>query len=280
MMGFLEKIEILINGLLFKFGALMVRLTPSIIKKSFKKFHHDYQKLIAYLKVTLQKFRIRVITFSQKLKTRVSSINLKETLIVPLKKSMEGLKKNAQGSGKFKSLITWPFVLLSKWLQGLSATQSVMLLTFSVASFLSIIGIGFSGKKIAHRYQSSRSPASLEEIKYDRPIYYKEQNRHVKISNLRLPVYLMGLNEVKAIQIDFVATLSNRYSKFYLEKHDFQFRDHLIDTMEPLVPTFPLEEEGREIIRKKLIEEINAFLKNHQVEGEVQEVKITYALAN
>jgi hypothetical protein len=46
------------------------------------------------------------------------------------------------------------------------------------------------------------------------------------------------------------------------------------------VAAFPLEEEGKDIIRKRLIQELNDFLKTYEIDGSVSEIRITYVLAN
>jgi hypothetical protein len=65
-----------------------------------------------------------------------------------------------------------------------------------------------------------------------------------------------------------------------LEKLEFQLRDHLILNIEPMISSFPLEEEGKGILREKLIMEINDFMKAQGLEGQVKDLKITYILAN
>jgi hypothetical protein len=57
-------------------------------------------------------------------------------------------------------------------------------------------------------------------------------------------------------------------------------RDHLILEMEPSVASFPLTEEGKEIIRQKLSTEIDVFLESHKITGHVEEIKVVYILAN
>ena len=42
----------------------------------------------------------------------------------------------------------------------------------------------------------------------------------------------------------------------------------------------PLVDEGKEILRQKLMQEINTFLKSRQIEGYVQDLKLTYILGN
>jgi flagellar basal body-associated protein FliL len=88
------------------------------------------------------------------------------------------------------------------------------------------------------------------------------------------------LNEIRSIDIDFSATMSSRMSRMKLAKMEFELRDHLILNVEPMVASFPLEEEGKEILRKKLTLEINDFMIANKIEGEVQEIKLIYILGN
>jgi flagellar basal body-associated protein FliL len=88
------------------------------------------------------------------------------------------------------------------------------------------------------------------------------------------------LNELRSIDIDFSATMSSRMSRMKLEKKEIELRDHLILNVEPMIVSFPLEDEGKEILRKKLTLEINDFMITHQIEGEVQDIKLIYVLAN
>ena len=74
--------------------------------------------------------------------------------------------------------------------------------------------------------------------------------------------------------------MSNRLSRMKLEKLEFQLRDHLVLNIEPMIAAFPLEDEGKEIIREKLTMEIHDFMKTHNIEGEVKDLKLVYILAN
>ncbi len=274
-MGLIEKIETFINALLFKLFGLMAKLVPQKIKSSIQRRLDQWGQFKENLP---SRFMAFVLNFA---KTRTTLlVAYKNKIVSDSKNAIADLNTKYPGANKIKALIIVPFVFIKGWLEGLSATQAILLLLFTGGSILAVIGIGFSGRKLAHNHFGvSRNPAS-EEISYDRPDYYKKQTKHVQISNLRLPVYLAELNEVRAVDIDFIATMSNRQSKMFLEQHDFQFRDHLIIQMEPSIASFPLEEEGKEIIRKKLFQEINEFLILHNVVGEVKEIKITDVMAN
>ncbi len=276
-MGFLEKIEDFINSLLIRLGEMIVRAIPAPVKIAFAKIPEWKLLLIAYLKGLPAKLKV----FAAKSVADAKSLDWKAALSETYTKAMSQYKDKSEGTfGKVKTLFLTPFLMLGQWLSGLTATQATMLLMFTAGSILSVIGIVSSGQRIANvNDELGRNPAS-EEVAYERPDYYKKQTKHFELVNLRLPVYVAKINEIKSVDIDFIATMSNRSSKQFLEKQEFEFRDHLILQIEPSVASFPLEEEGREIIRKKLILEVNDFLKTHGVEGEVVELKITYVLAN
>jgi flagellar basal body-associated protein FliL len=80
--------------------------------------------------------------------------------------------------------------------------------------------------------------------------------------------------------IDFSVIASNRFTKKYLAKHEFELRDYLISHFESIDGAFAMTEEGREVIRQKLEVEINNFLVDYKVEGQVSEVRIIYILSH
>jgi flagellar basal body-associated protein FliL len=280
-MKILVMIENAINFVLIKLGELIIKAIPQPIKNLWIKIEVYCQWLLSnFKKLPSLTFKFLKACFL-KTKTKLLTFNYKAALTENYSKAKnQAAVKAPQGFNKIKAAFLIPFSIVSQWLNGLSAGQSMLLLTFSSASFLAVIGIGFSGQKIISTQEASRAPASVEEITYDRPKYYKKEERHLAVTNLRLPVYLPKVNGIKSVDIDFNATLSNRHSRMFLEKHEFQLRDHLILEVEPSLATFPTQEEGKEILRQKLQFEINSFLKENKIEGEVVEVKVTYILAN
>lgn len=281
-MNFLTKIETAINFLLNKLGELLYKAIPAPVKALLAKISMMYSWLVSFIK----RLPMLAITFVKnsisKSKSTVSSVNWKQALAETYKKAMSELKeKSPESAGKMGTVFLTPFLMIGQWLKGLSPAQSMLLLSFSCASILAVIGIGFSGHKLMHpETDQGRFPASTEEVEYERPDYYKKQTKHFDLTNLRLPVYVAQVNEIRSVDVDFTATLSNRNARMFLEKHEFHLRDHLILQLEPSVASFPLEEEGKEIIRRKLFSEINDFLKQNEIDGEVKELKITYVLAN
>ncbi len=282
LMGLITKLETFINNLIFKLLEFLWKLVPSPIKRVVEKYKSLKQNLISFIKNIPALLKKYLPIFIASTKRKLSETKFKPEAFSGLKVAWDEYEKNNKSAGKFKKFFVFPWIYLSKSFDDLSATQTLGLLFLSAASILSVIGIGFSGQKIAHiQNEALRAPASLpEEVPYGRPEYYKKQTRFVEISNLRLPVYFANVNEIKSVDIDFITTASNRETKMFLDKHDFQLRDHLILQVEPSVAVFPLEEEGKDIIRKKLIQEINNFLQIYEINGFVSEVRITYVLAN
>lgn len=281
-MKLFSKLENAINFLLIKLGELMLKAVPMPIRNIFRKISLWYDRLMEQAKSLPAKTLPFLLSLMGILKKAISTFNFKAALSETYQNAMTKYQLGkVKQTGKLKKLLLTPFLMLSQWLQGLTPGQSLLLMTFTAGSFLAVLGIGFSGQRmIGSHSEKNRAPASAEEIHYERPDYYKEEKRQFDLTNFRLPVYVAKVNEIRSIDIDFTATLSNRNSRLYLEKSDSYLRDFLIMQLEPSVASFPLDAEGKDIIRDKLMREINEFLKTNSIDGHVIELKITYILAN
>lgn len=276
-MELLAKIEHILNQILFRLGAIIWRLLPAPIIRSCQWVSLKWSILKSALpgipSLLLEKMKALVTA----VKAKISLEDFKQKFKAALPKEMP-----TQKLARLKTILMTPFGVVSQWLQGLTIAQTMLLLGFSAASVLAGITMVSSGQRMLHTMdENGRDPASvtIEEISYDRPTYYKQERRHLEFS-LRIPVYVAQVNELKSVDIDFNVTLSNRQSRAILSKKEFQLRDHLLLHLEPSIAAFPLEEEGKEILRVKLQEEVNIFLKAQKIPGEVKELKITYILAN
>lgn len=177
------------------------------------------------------------------------------------------------------SAFSAPFVYLFQWAATLKPAHFMILFVFTTASIFSVMGIVVQSQKMLKSNAAARAPASAE-VAYSRPAYHKIDQREISFNNVKIPVYITGLNELRALIIDFSVVTSNRATKRWLEKNEFQMRDHLIQTLEPVLPSFPMTDEGRVMITDKLKDELNAFLVNHHVEGEIEEARLVYILAH
>jgi flagellar basal body-associated protein FliL len=281
-MNLLVKIENAINYLLTRLGRMLSKLVPNSVTALLARI----SGLISGCLLWIKGLPARGLVWAKN-----KLITLKALLGYDFKGKLKASYAQALNHfehhhpqmkiTRLKKIILTPFFYLSSWLKGLSVTQTMLLLTFSAGSLLAGINIVFSGKRIMSEVASSRAPASVEaNVDYERPAYYKLETRHLGITNLRLPVYIGDVNELKSVDIDFTVTLSNRKLRQFISAHEWQLRDHFILQVEPLVATFPLEDEGKEILRQKLFDEMNIFIKNQGAEGKVEDLQLTYILAN
>jgi flagellar basal body-associated protein FliL len=279
-MGILIKLEEFLNKLLTRLGGVILVFLKKLIPT----------KLVGVLS-TLTSFSVKVwiiqhakmvLPWILAKKTALLSLDIKGKLKSTYSTAMERyLAQGAAKGGRLKTILMAPVLVFGQWLQGLTTAQSVLLMTSTAASIIAVIGIGFSGQKLSkHHSDQDRAPASVELPDYARPDYYKQQRRFFSITNLRLPIYVAEVNEIRSVDIDFQATVSNRNSRALLEKFEFQLRDHLIHKIEPIIASFTLQEEGKVMIKEKLQAEINVFMKDRNFEGEIEDLKITYILAN
>lgn len=275
-MNFLFKIEDLLNNALLWLGHKLMllwnKICPSWIKQKWLIVH---TKLVAWKKVP------------QQLKAKLSSprtlikVDYMGVFAAALDAGTKAFQKYKQYSPikAVGAAFSAPFVYLYQWAAGLKPAHFVVLFVFTTASVLSVMGIVVQSKKMLASEQASRAPASAEES-YTRPAYHKLNERELSFNNVKIPVYVTGLNELRALIVDFSVVTSNRATKKWLEKNEFQMRDHLIQTLEPVLPHFPMTDEGRTMVTDKLKDELNAFLALHQVEGEIKEARLVYILAH
>jgi flagellar basal body-associated protein FliL len=278
-MNMLNKIEDLINAFLTKFIDLVkggIRgITPLFFRVFLAKLKVRRTAFFRFLKKSPWLLKEKVIHMIHALKHQWQEIEVKGTY----QRAIEKYKGPEGHQSKFKLLILTPFLMFGVWLRGLSFWQRSLLVTCTIASIVSMAAVVQSIQSLRNHGVVVRKPASVE-VAYERPDYYKKETRFFEMRNLTLPVYVPGLNQIRTVDLDFTATMSNREVKMKLEERDIQIRDHLTLNVEPLSANFPLEDEGKEIIRQKLILELDEYIKEVGLEGYVEEINITYFIDN
>lgn len=275
-MDFLYKIENFLNALILKLGEKILSLVPVRVRAFLGTLDVQFFRLIGFVKAFPALLKEKL----PGLKSTAKNFDFKAKVLVPLREA--SAKYNADGkdkAGKLKVFIVAPFLLLNEWMKGLSSAQALLLLFFSGASIISGISIISSSSRLMQGNDAGRAPASAE-VSYDRPAYYKKDTKQVTITNFRLPIYLPKVNELRSVDIDFTATMTTRESRMFLEKMEFQVRDYLIHEIEPSIADFPLTEEGKVIIKQKLSVELENFLRQHKIPGQVEDMEVVYILAN
>ena len=112
-----------------------------------------------------------------------------------------------------------------------------------------------------------------------RPSYYKQQEKAFYIRNISIPIYIQSVNSYKKLETDVIVISSNKYIKEYLDRQTHLVNNALNSGLEPVIPTFPLTEEGKLVITNKIKKELNNLIKSLKIKGEVQHVYLYYIFA-
>ena len=130
--------------------------------------------------------------------------------------------------------------------------------------------------------QGGRKPASEFELKSTlkrRPVYYKQETRHYEIKQMRIPVYIEAQNSVKIFEVDVTIEASNRFVKRFFSENENLIRDRMLSTTEPMVHNFPLSDEGKQVMKEKITHELDQFIKENEMEGDVTQIYFTSIVA-
>ena len=174
-----------------------------------------------------------------------------------------------------RSTCSWITNSLSK----LSKPQSLVRLFSLTLIIAGAVGSYISYQEIYKQEFPTRAPASVQEYDY-RPDYESYETRTVKIMNMKVPVEVESVREISSITIDFTIRTTTRFSRLFIENYDYKLKDYFFTTVEPVVSDFPLESEGKSVLKEKITEEVNNFLRENGVEGVVEEVKIVFIVAS
>jgi len=89
------------------------------------------------------------------------------------------------------------------------------------------------------------------------PSYYNNLARTSSIKSLKVPAQVTKTSKIKALELDVYVMFYKRSSKKFFDKNMMVFIDHLEMSIEPILPSFPLSPEGKNILREKISREIN-----------------------
>jgi len=203
-------------------------------------------------------------------KTSIAVGKAKETKVREINWSKLGLSLAA--------LLAPTFIKFKKWYIGLKPEAIASFVGISTVASLASLNIYVESNNIADK---SREPASelVEEVERGtavsrRPAYFKRVEKQFKVSNVVLPFYVSSGDPLKKLVIDFTFESSNKYIKEYLWQNPHLIHDTLNSQVEPLSVTFPLENEGKVIVKEKIRKEINVMLKSHKIKGEITQIYI------
>jgi hypothetical protein len=122
-----------------------------------------------------------------------------------------------------------------------------------------------------------------QQIDYiERTSYFKREKKQFTIRDIDLPIYVESVNSIKMLTLDFTIEGDNKYIAAFFKgsRNENLIKNQLIGSVHPIVPTFPLGEEGKRILKHKLKKEMNALIKKLDIKGYISNVYINNILAN
>jgi len=280
------KIENAINKVLTSIGIAIMSGIIKILPERFVRLHRKLRDAIQSRKAELgNKSDQFIAKIQSKANEKINQIKEADLKGKALKKKDETIKKAKGLTPKLIILgiipfLKKPFINLFAWLSSIKPATLALGMAMTIVVGTAGLGVAKSGGRIAKR-KASRQPSSyyVDPSVASRPKYYKAQRKQTLMQQIRLPVYSEGRRSIKILTIDFTLEASNRTVIHFINGHRHYFKDHLLSTIEPITPTFILEDEGKRVIKEKIQNEFNSFLKKKKLEGEITAVYMDTIIA-
>lgn len=280
-MGKLTVLLHKINQLLVKiFGSiygLFSKLLPFKIKN---KYNSTSQSISSKKQQALTKLNTKIDKTKSSINEKTQAIkeyDVQDKVNKGTKASMIWLK--ALNFAKVMAGFSLAFAFLFNSLKTVLAKMNpnFILSTIVVGSFGLVGGIvAFKSSKEIYDQETDKTVArEVSSIPAGRASYYKGERKHVLIADLRVPMYLKnGPKEMKMLRMEFVFETTTRYTKKYIEDHEHEIRDHILNQIEPMSPDFLLQPEGKEIIKARIKILLNDYFKKKDLAGRIRSINV------
>jgi hypothetical protein len=302
MWNLLIKVEIFVDKVLIKMGQLFIFLFKLAVPQKIRdKYFNLEEKVENYIKSKKEKIHKRTEELYQKVKKE--ALEVKDEALKKIEEAKKIDWKTKALEYKLKLLtfvktrtpkellavllayLAVPLIFLKKYFTGVSHKKIAIGVATSMVFGLASLHIYFESQKVVEKTSKvARQPAGGGDKDLDadglpvRKNYYKQDKRQFQLTHVKIPVYYKDINELHTLTIDFSVQASNRYTKKYIDKFEHEVRDYMLMTVEPVLPEFPMEEEGKGIVKEKVLYELNEYLRQKDVEGYIEEVEIIYIL--
>lgn len=285
------KIEEFLNKIIEKLFSILKSILSKLVPKNIKiKYqlikNNSYKSLISGKTKSAEKFETIITRVKNKLLKlkeyflKIKSIDYK--LIIT--KKLTSLKDYISTT-PIKKIILKPFIwfkiqIFTIYFQFKPKTEVNSSIVLSVIGLL-VIGSFTAYKSFNSIYEKefpSRTPASVQEYDY-RPEYLMYKRKSLKIFNIKMPIYAEKVGRVTSITVDFSLRTSTRHARFYLSEYEYKLKDYFFTQVELMSSEFPLEQEGKRVIKEMIINELNNFLESEGVDGVIEDVNILFMIA-
>lgn len=157
-------------------------------------------------------------------------------------------------------------------------------ITISILITVSVVGFLIYQLDQRAFFEGKFSMAQLESLVWSKkPKFTNFEEREFFVPDVFVPVILKNRPDITRIYLDIKLRSSNKFIKIYFTENNFINMDKLVDrylsTLGPIIPVFPLTDEGKNILKNKIKLETNELLKQLKIEGEIEEVIIQDILA-
>lgn len=281
-----EKIEEVLNVLLGKVKLFFISLFFKIIPKKWIELFKLYKaKLIEYAKAQITKTIAWYQTQKdqkeerkEKFKQFMARSKEEFAQIAAKIKSLKEVKPRIPTKADFK--IMWAAIkefptYFWKVFWFVKEDQRTFAITVVAILLPGLLLLGYMSKELMYKSGFLREPAAvIREFQDPRPKYYHQYDRTMKVHSVNFPVYVESVRGARMLRMDLTVTTSNKYTRNYLHGHFHLVQDRLNSRLEPMVPEFPIEEEGKKIIKAKVREELDSLIKELKIDGKVQSVHI------
>jgi len=198
--------------------------------------------------------------------------------------------KKVSGKAIFGGLFATILALLLKvktWYLSLRPEAFLGIIVTATVGSLAGVNIYKSSQKIIE--ETSKGKAELVEkvemaiVPSRRPGYYNLERKTFLVAGLVMPVNFeetSGANDINSLMLDVEIVCSNRYIREYFLKNEHVLKDKINKTFRPIIPSFPLSREGKDIVKEKLIKEMNALIKELGIDGEIKEIHLVNVIAS
>ena len=279
-----QNIEDLINRLIMSLTFAMKKgiesLTPKKIKRTITKGKAISKKTKLEIKVKAEDLKSKSVSTLIESKQKVDHLKNKSLEVVDQARQTDIRSLSFQKIMiAIAAVLLPPLKKLKIWYSSLKPTTIATGVALATIGTLASVNIYVQSNKISEK--ANRAPASelVEEVEKAtevsrRPAYFKKIEKQFQITNIILPAYLKSDGPLKKLVIDFTFESSNKYIKQYMWQNPHLIQDTLNSNLEPISINFPLETEGKIIVKDKIKSEMNALLKRLKIKGEIKNVYI------
>lgn len=277
-MKLIFKIEDLINKLIFKLLVLVKGLIPKSIthkheKLKFKSKHFAKKNKVLFLR-QLQKLNKQIHHYNNLFFTKADFFKT-----YPFKEKFEEYKLDLSiylSSKTRLEIVKDLFFRLSHLMKSSYSNKKVKYSAGAIFSFLFIAALFNNNKFFDNNYREIASSS----YKMQRADYKKFTRRTLKVQNVAIPIVVKDKKDIHSFLTDFYVRTDTVFAKLYLDHNQHKIRDRFYENTYRMPASFPLDNDGKGVIKEKIIFELNRLLKDNRVEGKVLEVSLDAPIAN